>query len=68
MEFLEKTEDIISDMNISEVSLPLGKMEVGSKFSISGFITSNLPIKHIWGGVYESFLMIHNLNRGHSVY
>ncbi len=54
MEFLEKTEDIISDMNISEVSLPLGKMEVGSKFSISGFITSNLPIKHIWGGVYES--------------
>lgn len=54
MEFLEKTEDIISDMSVSEVSLPLGKMEVGSKFSISGFITSNLPIKHIWGGIYES--------------
>lgn len=54
MEFLEKTADIASDMSISDASLPLGKMEVGSKFSISGLITSNFPIKHVWGGIYES--------------
>lgn len=54
MEFLEKISDITSDMTISDASVPLGKMEVGSKFTVSGLITSNLPVKHIWGGVYES--------------
>ena len=54
MEFLEKKADIISDMSVSDASVPLGKMESGSKFTVSGLITSNLPIKHVWGGVYES--------------
>lgn len=54
MEYLEKTGEISSDMSISDYTVPHGTFDKGSVFSIKGIINSDLPIKKVWGGVYES--------------
>lgn len=54
MEFLEKTGEITSGMSISDANVPQGTLNLGSPFSIRGTISSDLPIKKVWGGVYES--------------
>ncbi|MDE6519406.1 MAG: peptidoglycan DD-metalloendopeptidase family protein [Ruminococcus sp.] len=54
MEFLEKKGEITSGMSISNANVPRGTLETGAVFSISGTIKSDLPIKKVWGGVYEN--------------
>ncbi len=54
MEYLQKTGEISSEITISDANVPQGTFDVGSKFSIKGIINSQLPIKKVWGGIYES--------------
>lgn len=54
MEYLEKTGEISSDMNISGANIPQGTFDIGSKFSIKGIINSALPINKVWGGIYAN--------------
>ncbi|MCR5600604.1 MAG: peptidoglycan DD-metalloendopeptidase family protein [Ruminococcus sp.] len=52
MQLKEKNPEIKSDMKITGVTAPEGELELGKPFSIRGVITSALPIKKVYGGVY----------------
>lgn len=52
MDYLQKKPEVKSGMTISGGTTPTGSLPVGAAFSVRGIITSNLPIKKVWGGVY----------------
>lgn len=54
MEYLVKTGEVNSGMSFDNAEIPQGTLDLGAAFSIRGVITSDLPIKKVWGGVYES--------------
>ncbi len=52
MAYMQKKEDMKSDMKISGATSPTGTIAKGKAFSIKGVITSNFTITKVYGGVY----------------
>ncbi len=52
MDYIKKIADIKSEMTLTGVSVPSGKLAEGSAFSLTGRIDSALKINKVWGGVY----------------
>ncbi len=54
MYYLERIELPESGMEIASQTVPPEKHKCGDYFYVKGIITSNLPIKRVWGGVYTT--------------
>ncbi len=52
MDYIEKIADIESEMTLTGVSVPSGKLAEGAVFSLTGRIESTLEISRVWGGIY----------------
>lgn len=52
MDYMQRKEEIKSEMKIENQTAPEGTIEIGKPFSIKGVITSNLNITKVSGGVY----------------
>lgn len=54
MDYLQRTAEIQSEMNISDFSFPESNTAYKSSLAVKGIIDSALPITKVWGGVYTA--------------
>jgi len=52
MDYMQRKEEIKSEMKIEGQTVPEGTLEMGKPFSVKGVITSGLKITKVSGGVY----------------
>ncbi len=52
MEYIQRKAELASKMTITDFTAPEGTIKSGSSFSLKGKISSALPIKKVYGGVY----------------
>lgn len=52
MTFMQRIEDVRSEMRIENVKAPSGTIEAGKAFILRGVIASNLKITKVYGGIY----------------